>query len=144
MPQIWRPSFGHTVSDAVVFARLPHGWIDPRVGGKLCRGGKTADVSDLAEDVRAKGRTDTGDGSDRRVQSLHDLGDLAIHFSNLLFQKIEVLCVEPDHRAENIASHGEAKGIARKLLKLPGFCHAEALVAGDFDEMAELLERHLG
>ena len=144
MPQIRRASFGHTVSDAVVFARLPHGWIDPRVSGKLCRGGKTADVSDLAEDVRAKGRADAGDGSDRRVQGVHDLRDLAVHFSNLLFQKIEVLRVKPDHHAENVAGHGEAKGIARKLLKLLGFCHAEALVAGDFDEMAELLKRHLG
>ena len=85
MPQIRRASFGHTVSDAVVFTRLPHGWIDPRVSGKLCRGGKTADVSDLAEDVRAKGRADTGDGSDRRVQGLYYLSDLAIHFSDLLF-----------------------------------------------------------
>jgi len=40
--------------------------------------------------------------------------------------------------------HGEAKEIARKLLKLLRFLHAEALVAGDFDEMAELLKRHLG
>ena len=67
MPQIRRASFGHTVSDAVVFAGLPHGWIDPRVGGKLCCGGKTADVSDFAEDVRAKGRADAGDGGDRCV-----------------------------------------------------------------------------
>ena len=67
----------------------------------------------------------------------------AIHFSNLLFQKIEVLCVEPDHRAENIAGHGEAKGIARKRLKLLRFRHAEALVAGDFDEITKLLKRHL-
>ena len=85
VPQIRRPSFGHTVSDAVVFARLPHGWIDPRVGGKLCRGGKTADVSDFAEDVRAKGRADTGDGGDWRIQGVHDLRDLAVHFPDLLF-----------------------------------------------------------
>ena len=64
---------------------LSYGWIDPRVSGKLCRGGKTADVSDLAEDVRAKGRADAGDGGDRRVQGVHDLGDLAIHFPDLLF-----------------------------------------------------------
>ena len=144
MPQIRRASFGHTVSDAVVFAGLPHGWIDPRVGGKLCRGGKTADVSDLAEDVRAKGRADAGDGGDRRVQGLHDLGDLAIHFPDLLFQENEVLRVKSDHRAENITGHGEAEGTARERLNLLRFRHAEALVAGDFDEMAELLERHLG
>ena len=144
MPQIRRASFGHTVSDAVVFAGLPHGWIDPRVGGKLCRGGEAIDVSNFAEDVRAKGRADAGDGSDRRVQGVHDLRDLAVHFSNLLFQEIEVLRVKPDHRAENVAGHGEAKGIARKRLKLLGFRHAEALVAGDFDEMTKLLKRHLG
>ena len=55
-----------------------------------------------------------------------------------------MLRVKPDHRAENITGHGEAKGIARKYLKLLRFCHAEALVAGDFDEMTELLKRHLG
>ena len=49
-----------------------------------------------------------------------------------------------DHRAENITGHGEAEGTARKLLKLPGFRHAETLVAGDFDEMAEFFKRHLG
>ena len=32
----------------------------------------------------------------------------------------------------------------RERLKLLRFRHAEALVAGDFDEMAELLERHFG
>ena len=93
-----------------------------------------ADVSDLAEDVRAKGRADTGDGGDWRIQGVHDLRDLAVHFSNLLFQEIEVLRVKPDHRAENIAGHGEAEGTARKFLKLLRFHHAEALVAGDFDE----------
>ena len=43
-----------------------------------------------------------------------------------------------------ITGHGEAKGIARKRLKLLRFRHAEALVAGDFDEMTKLLKRHLG
>ena len=37
-----------------------------------------------------------------------------------------------------------ARGGVSKRLKLLRFRHAEALVAGDFDEMAELLERHLG
>ena len=59
---------------------------------------------------------------------------------NLLFQENEVLCIESDHCAENVAGHGKAKGIARKLLKLLRFHHAEALAAGDFDEMAELLK----
>ena len=72
------------------------------------------------------------------------MSDFAVHFLNLLFQENEVLCIESDHRAENIAGHGEAEGTARKFLKLPGFCHAEALVAGDFDEMAKLLKTHLG
>ena len=75
---------------------------------------------------------------------IHDLSDFAVHFLNLLFQKIEVFCIEPDHRAENVAGHGETEGTVRKRLKLLRFRHAETLVAGDFDEMTKLLKTHLG